>query len=252
MALRGERLEWTGLAAGQVLKMQGEPGDAMDLSISGRLRAHVGADDGSEHRLRETSRGEIIGQMSPFTDEPRSATGVVIRGGVLVRLDKAELLALPARSANPGASPPAPHDGERLCNRGTLGSFPVDLLRKRHGIDRLIGVELGMRKPRRLGHDEVPGTWALLRPRLCPCKQGRYERPSLMAYLVDVTLLYRRSPQRSAKPSTELFFDPRPECAGLAQGEGCDCTVRQDREHAMALLQEQCDAGLAAWRAPAA
>ena len=83
-----EQLEWVEVAAGQTLMAQGEPGDAMYLSISGRLRAYVRDDDGVEHMVREMARGQIIGEMSLYTDEPRSATVVAIRDSVLVRLGK--------------------------------------------------------------------------------------------------------------------------------------------------------------------
>ena len=53
---------------------QGEPGDSMYLSISGRLRAYVRDEDGAPRMVREMGRGQVIGEMSLYTDEPRSAT----------------------------------------------------------------------------------------------------------------------------------------------------------------------------------
>ena len=75
---------------------QGEPGDSMYLSISGRLRAYVNDEEGVPRMVREMGRGQVVGEMSLYTDEPRSATVVAIRDSVLVRLAKphfAELLA---------------------------------------------------------------------------------------------------------------------------------------------------------------
>ncbi len=89
-----EHLEWVEVAAGQTLMAQGEAGDAMYMSISGRLRAYVRDDDGVEHMVREMARGQIIGEMSLYTDEPRSATVVAIRDSVLVRLGKPQFLQL--------------------------------------------------------------------------------------------------------------------------------------------------------------
>ena len=43
-------------------------------------------DDGTQRMVREMSRGQVIGEMSLYTDEPRSATVVAIRDSVLVRL----------------------------------------------------------------------------------------------------------------------------------------------------------------------
>jgi NTE family protein len=87
-ALLREHLAWVEVAGGQTLMEQGEPGDSMYLSVSGRLRAYVREDDGTQRMVREMARGQIIGEMALFTDEPRSATVVAIRDSVLVRLDK--------------------------------------------------------------------------------------------------------------------------------------------------------------------
>ena len=88
MALLRERLEWVEIAGGQILMTQGEPGDAMYLVLSGRLRAYLGDEDGAQRVAREMGRGQIIGEMSLITGEPRAATVVAIRDSVLVRLAK--------------------------------------------------------------------------------------------------------------------------------------------------------------------
>ena len=89
LALLRAQLEWVELAGGQTLIEQGEPGDSMYVSVSGRLRAYVRDDLGQQRMVREMSRGQIIGEMSLFTGEPRSASVVAIRESVLVRLSKA-------------------------------------------------------------------------------------------------------------------------------------------------------------------
>jgi NTE family protein len=83
-------LEWVELAGGQTLMTQGEPGDAMYLTVSGRLRTYISDEDGKQRLVREITRGQVVGEMSLYTDEPRSATLVAIRDTVLVRLGKAE------------------------------------------------------------------------------------------------------------------------------------------------------------------
>ncbi len=96
LTLLRERLTWVEVAGGQTLMEQGAPGDSMYLSISGRLRAYVNDEDGVPRMVREMGRGQVIGEMSLYTDEPRSASVVAIRDSVLVRLAKehfAELLA---------------------------------------------------------------------------------------------------------------------------------------------------------------
>jgi NTE family protein len=66
------------IAAGQTLMSQGDPGDSMYLSIIGRLRAYIRDEDGVQRMVREMARGQVIGEMALYTDEPRSATVVEI------------------------------------------------------------------------------------------------------------------------------------------------------------------------------
>lgn len=89
-------LQWLELPAGQTLMRQGEAGDAMYLLLRGRLRTYITesrpqALGGSEQRMvREITRGQVVGEISLYTNEPRSATLVAARDSVLVRLGKAE------------------------------------------------------------------------------------------------------------------------------------------------------------------
>ena len=68
LALLRQRLTWVEIAGGQTLMTQGEPGDSMYLSISGRLRAYVNDEDGVPRMVREMGRGQVIGEMSLYTD----------------------------------------------------------------------------------------------------------------------------------------------------------------------------------------
>lgn len=97
-ALRAQ-LQWVEVAAGQTLMAQGDPGDSMYLSVSGRLRAYVRDEDGVEQLVREMARGQVIGEMALYTDEPRSATVVALRDSVLVRLGKPQFQQLLQASA---------------------------------------------------------------------------------------------------------------------------------------------------------
>lgn len=97
LAFLQQHLQWVDLTAGAALIKQGDPGDSAYLCISGRLRVYVREDDGAQRMVREMSRGEVIGEMSLYTGEPRSATVVALRSSVLVKLDKRhfdELIAL--------------------------------------------------------------------------------------------------------------------------------------------------------------
>lgn len=88
LAMLRERLHWVEITGGETLIVQGDPGDALYLSVSGRLRAYINDDSGMPQPVREMGRGQVFGEMSLYTGEPRSATVVAIRDSVLVRLDK--------------------------------------------------------------------------------------------------------------------------------------------------------------------
>jgi len=97
LAFLQQHLQWVELQGGEVLMEQGAPGDSAYLCISGRLRVYVRDEDGTQRMVREMARGEVIGEMSLYTGEPRSATVVALRNSVLVKLDKQhfdDLLAL--------------------------------------------------------------------------------------------------------------------------------------------------------------
>jgi NTE family protein len=85
-----EHLQWLEISGGETLMTQGDAGDSMYLLLSGRLRAYIGDESGRQHMVGEIARGQVIGEMSMYTDEPRSATVVAIRDSVLVRLPKSE------------------------------------------------------------------------------------------------------------------------------------------------------------------
>src|SRR5512134_519186 len=89
-----QHLQWVEIAAGETLMEQGAIGDSAYLTISGRLRVYVAAEDAPARMVRELSRGEVIGEMSLYTGEPRSATVVAVRDSVLVKLAKQHFEAL--------------------------------------------------------------------------------------------------------------------------------------------------------------
>ncbi|KQW45847.1 patatin [Pelomonas sp. Root662] len=98
LQLLRERLEWVDVAGGETLIRQGAPGDALYLSVSGRLRAYRRDEQGVQRVVREFARGQIFGEMSLLTGEPRAADVVAIRESVLVRLSKQSFEELNARN----------------------------------------------------------------------------------------------------------------------------------------------------------
>ena len=153
----------------------------------------------------------------------------VVRSGSLFK-------AMMASIAIPGALPPVIHQGELLCDGGTFNNFPVDVMRSARGVGRVIGVDLSLLNPHRIEHDEVPGTWALLRDRLRPRAKRRYRLPSLAAYLINVTVLYSMSRQRQARKLTDVYFNPPLRRVGMLDWRRFDHIVQQGYEHACQVL----------------
>ncbi len=187
----------------------------------------------------ERSIGELVGAQIAIEDLWKTyfcvatnysqAREQAVRSGDLAR-------ALLASIAIPGALPPVVHDGDLLCDGGTFNNFPVDLMRDMRGVGTVIGVDLGARNPRRLDFDEVPGTWALLRDRLRTRSKRRYRLPSLMAYLLNVTILYSTSRQQQLRQLTDLYFSPPLYRVGLLQWSRFDRIVAQGHDHAIEVL----------------
>jgi NTE family protein len=157
------------------------------------------------------------------------ASEYVIQRGNLVK-------AMLASISIPGALPPVIHDGDLLCDGGTFNNFPVDVMRRIRGVGKVIGVDLTFGKPRRIEHDEVPGSWAMLRDRLRPRAKRRYRFPSLVSYLMNVTLLYSTSRRRQAQRLTDLYFNPLLPRVGMLQWDRFDHIVEQGHVHGRAVL----------------
>lgn len=147
--------------------------------------------------------------------------------------------AILASIAIPGALPPVLMAGDLLCDGGTFNNFPVDVMRRQPGVGRVYGVDLSFRKTATQDLDEVPGTWALLRDRLRPRRARRYRLPSLVGYLMNVTILYSTSRQRQSQRLTDLCFNPPLDRVGMLQWSKFDDIVAQGHAHAVAVLDAQ-------------
>lgn len=77
------RVEWIEMAAGEVLFRQGDSDKTLYFVVSGRL--HATSDDELNGRsvLGEITRGESVGEMAYFSNEPRTATVTAIRDTML-------------------------------------------------------------------------------------------------------------------------------------------------------------------------
>ena len=167
-----------------------------------------------------------------------TASEVVLRRGNLGR-------ALRASIAIPGALPPVIFDGDLLCDGGTFNNFPVDVMRKMRGVGTVLGVDLSFRKPRKITHNEVPGTWALLRDKLRPRARRRYKLPSMASLLMNVTILYSVSRQHEVQALTDVYFNPPLDRVGMLAWNKLDQIVKQGYTHGNEVLQALGPAALA-------
>jgi len=165
----------------------------------------------------------------------------VLRRGPLGR-------AIRASVAIPGALPPVLIDGDLLCDGGTFNNFPVDLMRAQRGVGLVLGVDLSFRNPRRFELEEVPSTWAMLLDQLRPRKRRRYKFPSLMAYLMNVTILYSSSRHRQNHSLADLVLNPPLHRVGMLQWSRFDSIVQQGHAHATEVLAQADPALLTALR----
>jgi NTE family protein len=98
------QVEWVEVGGGEVLFEQGEADQSLYFVVSGRLRARVTDEDGTERTIGEIARGETVGEMAFFTGEPRTATVSAVRDSVLARFTsevfRAVLLAYPLVTMN--------------------------------------------------------------------------------------------------------------------------------------------------------
>lgn len=146
--------------------------------------------------------------------------------------------AIRASIAIPGALPPVIEDGDLLCDGGTFNNFPVDVMRGMRGVGKVIGVDLSVHKPRRIEFDEVPTSWALLRDRLRPRAARRYRLPSLLSYLMNMTVLYSASRQREYRKLTDLYFNPPLERIGMLDWNKFDSIVERGYAQGVQVLDE--------------
>jgi CRP-like cAMP-binding protein/predicted acylesterase/phospholipase RssA len=83
------------LTAGQSLFLQGEPGNAIYLILSGRIKL-VRESASPAQVLAELGKGELLGELAVLTGEPRASTAIAVRDSTLARLEKPAFEALVA------------------------------------------------------------------------------------------------------------------------------------------------------------
>ncbi len=77
------QVKWQELSAGDVLFRQGDVDKTLYFVVSGRLQATHKNEFDQQTVLGEIARGESVGEMAYFSDEPRTATVSAIRDSML-------------------------------------------------------------------------------------------------------------------------------------------------------------------------
>lgn len=154
---------------------------------------------------------------------------------------------LRASIAIPGALPPVVIDGELFSDGGTFNNFPADVMRDMRGVGKVIGVDLSARGARRLDFDEMPSARQVLFDRLKPRKKRRYRVPSLVSYLLNVSILYSVSRQSASRRQTDLYFNPPLDRVGFLQWNRFSSIVEQGDAHAREVMGALSPADKQAW-----
>jgi len=81
-------LEWKEILGNEYLFHQGDKGNNLYILISGRMQIIIRYPDQTEKIVGEISRGESIGEMSIFTDSPRSEGIKAIRNSQLISISR--------------------------------------------------------------------------------------------------------------------------------------------------------------------
>lgn len=168
--------------------------------------------------------------------------------GCEMQLHKGDLgRALRASIAIPGALPPVVMDGELFCDGGTFNNFPADVMRNMRGVGKVIGVDLSARRTRRFEFEEMPSAWQVLFDRFRSRTKRRYRVPSLVAYMLNVSILYSVSRQSASRKQTDLYFNPELFRFGFLQWTRFTAIVKQGNAHAREVLGALSDAEKQTW-----
>lgn len=90
-AARGDlarHLEPIAVAGGQMLFAEGEAGDALYILVSGAVGIQRRDSLGRERRVARIFPPETVGEVALISDQPRSATAIVLRDSFLLRLTR--------------------------------------------------------------------------------------------------------------------------------------------------------------------
>ena len=82
-------MEIVRLSARDILFQQGTPSDGLFIVINGRLQAEINLPTGAAKVVGTMGRGEVIGEISLLTEDPRTATVRALRDSTIAKLSLA-------------------------------------------------------------------------------------------------------------------------------------------------------------------
>lgn len=85
------------MQAGELLYLQGDPGEGLYLILSGEVRISATGRDGQELHLNSLSAGEVMGEIALLDGGNRTATATATQDGMLFCIDRKDFLALVSR-----------------------------------------------------------------------------------------------------------------------------------------------------------
>jgi NTE family protein len=193
---------------------------------------------------------DIVGSDADMADSWRTFHLVTTnfsraREQVMARGRAAKLIR--ASVSIPVALPPVPWRGDLLIDGGVFNNFPTDVL-EGMGAGRTIGVDLARERTRQYEHEEVPGSWQLLRDRLRGRRRRRHRLPGLGAILMGTTILYSSSRRSRARESTDIYFNPDFGRVGLLEWKAFERIVDIGYRHAKEVLSSMSEEELASYR----
>lgn len=190
-------------------------------------------------RVVGSAMHEPLGRASAVEELPKSLACIATNfsQGREERITNGPLMdALMASVVIPVALPPVVRDGELLCDGGTFNNFPVDVMQQQRGLGTVIGVDLNMRRLRRVAFQTLPTWWQLALDRLRPRSRRRHKMPSLASYLMGVPVPYSNSRRVQSRAAIDLYFNPPMEKIGVLEWSRFDGIEQQGYEHAQQVL----------------
>ncbi len=121
-----QRFSTVGVASGQVLLEQGQPGDTLFFVLRGSLVAVRIGEDGSRHRLRQFGANSWIGEVAFFAGGQRTADVVALSDVEALRLNRSDYEQM--RQADPSVALEL-HDLVMAAQASRNTSLSIDLSR---------------------------------------------------------------------------------------------------------------------------